>query len=293
VSSNPRDRYCARFIAVLDYIDAHLEDDLPMEQLSSVAAFSKFHFHRQFNHLFGLSVYRYVQLSRLKRASYQLAFRDEPVMDVALANGYESPESFARAFRKYVLQSPSAFRAAPDWISWAKTFDDIKCLRNPYMNTTLKTEEIELVHFPETKVALLEHRGDSRRIGETVRKFIEWRKQHRLHPSVSATFNLLYEDPATVPVDEFRVGLCAATDAAIEANEYGVVASTIAGGRCAKLRIKGSNEVMEASVRQMYSQWLPASGEEPRDFPLFLERVKFYPDVPEHEAITDIYLPIK
>jgi AraC family transcriptional regulator len=293
VSSNPRDRYCARFIAVLDFIDAHLEEELPMEQLSAVAAFSKFHFHRQFNHLFGLSVYRYVQLSRLKRASYQLAFRDEPVMDVALANGYESPESFARAFRKYVLQSPSEFRAAPDWISWANTFDEIKCLRNQYMNTTLKPDEIQTVHFAETKVALLEHRGDPRQLTETIRRFIEWRKQHRLHPSVSATFNILYDDPATTAPEDFRFALCAATDMTIEENDYGVVASTIPAGRCAKLRVKGTKDILEATVRQMYSQWLPESGEEPRDFPLFLQRVQFYPDVPEHEAVTDVFLPIK
>jgi AraC family transcriptional regulator len=293
VSSNPRDRYCARFIAVLDYIDAHLEDELPVDQLSSVAAFSKFHFHRQFSHLFGLSVYRYVQLSRLKRASYQLAFRDQPVMDVALANGYESPESFARAFRKYLLQSPSTFRESPDWISWANTFEDINSLRNQYMSTTLRTEEIQIVHFPHTSVALLEHRGDPRQLGETIRKFIEWRKQHRLHPAVSATFNILYDDPATTAPEDFRFALCAATDMAIETNDYGVVASTIAAGRCAKLRVQGTKNVLEATVRQMYSQWLPDSGEEPRDFPLFLQRVKFYPDVPEHEAITDVFLPIK
>ncbi|WP_408605894.1 hypothetical protein [Mastigocladopsis repens] len=43
----------------------------------------------------------------------------------------------------------------------------------------------------------------------------------------------------------------------------------------------------------MYSIWLPLSGEEPRDFPLYLQRVSFFPDVPEYEAITDIFLPLK
>jgi AraC family transcriptional regulator len=42
----------------------------------------------------------------------------------------------------------------------------------------------------------------------------------------------------------------------------------------------------------LYSQWLASSGFELRDFPLFIERVSFYPDVNEAETITDIYLPV-
>jgi AraC family transcriptional regulator len=78
---------------VLEYIDSHLDDDLTIDRLSNVAAFSKYHFHRQFSELFGISVYKYVQLTRLKRASYQLAFRDRmSIVDVSLASGYEYHE---------------------------------------------------------------------------------------------------------------------------------------------------------------------------------------------------------
>jgi len=65
--------YQARMQRVLDYIDRHLDGDLDLETVSRVAAFSKFHFHRQFTATFGLSVHRYVQLARMKRASRRLA----------------------------------------------------------------------------------------------------------------------------------------------------------------------------------------------------------------------------
>lgn len=52
-------KYQVRFQRVLDYINEHLDCQLSADILSGVAAFSKFHFHRQFSALFGISVYKY------------------------------------------------------------------------------------------------------------------------------------------------------------------------------------------------------------------------------------------
>src|SRR5215813_5560639 len=70
------ENYHVRMQRVLDHIDRHLDDDLDLDALSGVAAFSKYHFHRQFTATFGLSVHRYIQLARMKRASYRLAYMD-------------------------------------------------------------------------------------------------------------------------------------------------------------------------------------------------------------------------
>ncbi len=107
------DTYRSRFRKVLEYIDRHLEDDLTIEHLSKVAAFSKYHFHRQFSELLGISVYKYLQLTRLKRASYQLAFRDQmPIIDISLASGYENHESFSRAFKKLTFPAKCGWLTA-------------------------------------------------------------------------------------------------------------------------------------------------------------------------------------
>jgi AraC family transcriptional regulator len=76
-------------------------------------------------------------------------------------------------------------------------------------------------------------------------------------------------------------------------NPFGVVEKTIPGGRCAVLRHLGSDDHIGESITYLYSKWLPLSGEELRDFPLYLQRVSFFPDVPEHEAIIDVFLPLK
>lgn len=47
------------------------------------------------------------------------------------------------------------------------------------------------------------------------------------------------------------------------------------------------------TIHYLYSEWLPQSGEETRDFPGYLQRVDFFPDVPENEAVTDVFLPLR
>ena len=54
--------YQTCMLRVLQCIDAHLDEDLTLDRLSEVAAFSKFHFHRQFSEYFGVAAFRYVQL---------------------------------------------------------------------------------------------------------------------------------------------------------------------------------------------------------------------------------------
>lgn len=258
--------YRDRFRRVIAYIDANLDQKLALERLCDIAAFSKFHFQRQFATLFGISPHGYIQLCRLKRAAYLLAFRAIPVAEIALTCGYEGPESFARAFRRCAGQSPSEFRKAPRWGNWNSQYQLLNALRDNQVKSEGKQKRVEIVAFAETKVAALEHRGDPRMIGNTVRKFIEWRKQQKLSPVVSATFNIVYDDPQQVAAEDYRLDICAATERYVEENAYGVVGKIIPAGRCAVLRHTRSDDGLGEAVKYLYSEWLPQSGEELRDF---------------------------
>ncbi|HEY0524606.1 MAG TPA: GyrI-like domain-containing protein, partial [Stellaceae bacterium] len=151
-----------------------------------------------------------------------------------------------------------------------------------------------IVDVPATPVAVLQHRGDPALVGDTIRRFIAWRKQAGLPPAVSATFNILHSDPETAAPEECRLDLCAATgERAVPPNDAGVVAGLIPAGRCAVLRVSGSSDELRPAVSFLYADWLPRSGEEPRDFPIYVQRVSFFPDVPENEAVTDVFLPLR
>jgi len=284
--------YRARFRRVLEHIDEHASEPLSVERLSRIAAFSKHHFHRQFSALFEIAVHEYVKAVRLMRASDQLGFRYwRSVLDVALDSGYESPEAFARAFKKHFGQTPSQFQSSPDWRSRDQLQQTLATIRTDFMATEYKLTDIRVVDFPETKLAVFEHRGDPARVDESVRRFIEWRREVGLKPPESSTFNIFWADPAAVSPDDYRMDLGAGTQKPVPPNDLQIVAKTIPAGRCAVIRHIGPDP-LHAPIHFLYRNWLPSSGETPRDYPLFAQRVAFPPQVPAHEAIVDIYLPL-
>lgn len=285
-------KYSDKFTGVVNYIDAHLDEDLDVERLCQLAYLSKYHFHRQFSAHFGMPVISLARLLRLKRAAFQLAYRDEAkIVDIALANGYESHEAFSRAFKKHFDKSPFDFRKSPDWNPWRSRYEPVIKLRNKIMseNTDFK---VMVINFPETSIAVMEHRGAPYLLGATIQKFIEWRKINHLPPAKSKTFNLVYDDPAVTGPENFRFDLCCTIEHAIEPNDYGVVKKVIPAGKCAVIRYVGSDDSIGVAVNFLYSKWLLNSDFEVRNFPIFFERISLFPEVPENEMITDIYLPI-
>jgi AraC family transcriptional regulator len=152
--------------------------------------------------------------------------------------------------------------------------------------------EVRIVDFPETKVAVAEHRGSPKLEYETSRKLIEWRIQNRLSPADHRTFGVHYTDPYTVLPSDHRVDFCVTYDQTVQPNPYGIISKTIPANRCALARHFGSRTHNSAAV-YLFREWLPCSGESLGNFPIFFHYVNVGPNVREHEMITDVYLPLK
>jgi AraC family transcriptional regulator len=287
--------YHARMQRVLDHIDRHLDDDLDLDALSSVAAYSKYHFHRQFTATFGLSVHRYIQLARMKRASYRLADRDaQSVTDIAMDAGYDAPDAFARAFRQRFGQSPSSFRKSPDWAPWLAAFGPLNNARSKLMQITYTSDDVTIRDVPPTPVAILEHRGDRATLGATIERFIAWRKAAGLSPETSATFNIFRSERTPAVPADYSMDLCVGTDRPIDVHDEVMKAGVIPGGRCAVLRVVHDTHNLEPAALYLYRDWLPASGEEARDFPIYCQRhFSFFPNVPIHDVVVELFLPLK
>ncbi len=286
MTNNDTTHYSRCITRVLKYIEAHLDEDLSIDALSAVANFSPYHFHRQFSAYTGIGVGKLVRLMRLRRASMQLVFNPlVSISDVAYEAGFTNSESFSRAFKNETGKSPTDFRKQPEWSQW-----QVKTMLNIRQEHTIM--QVDIIDFPETLVATLEHRGPEHLTFNTTKKFIEWRQANGLHPGIGNTYGVHYTDPATTPPEDYRLDLCLSVSAPVAPNHQGVVTKSIPAGRCARVRHIGSRHNVHPA-EWLYYEWLPRSGEQLRDFPIFFHYVNVGPDVKEREMITDVYLPLK
>lgn len=92
----------------VEYIESNLTEELDVQDIASKAYVSAFHFQRIFSVLCGFTIGEYIRRRRLTLAAQELSSGKIKVIDAAVKYGYESPDSFARAFVKFHGISPSA-----------------------------------------------------------------------------------------------------------------------------------------------------------------------------------------
>ena len=94
----------------IDYIEDHLTEPIDYEVVAAQSFSSSYHFQRVFSILCGYTVGEYIRNRRLSLAGRELSAGNAKVIDIALKYGYESPDSFAKAFQKFHGILPSQAR---------------------------------------------------------------------------------------------------------------------------------------------------------------------------------------
>ena len=91
----------------IDYVEANITEDIDFEEAARQAYSSSFHFQRVFGILCGLSLGDYIRMRRLSLAGEELSKGNAKIIDIALKYGYDTPESFSRAFTRFHGITPS------------------------------------------------------------------------------------------------------------------------------------------------------------------------------------------
>ncbi len=273
---------------VLAFIGKHLDEKLTLTQLSDIACFSKYHFHRLFTAYTGLSLQQYIRWLRLKRAAHQLIIDKElSIITIAIDAGFESHEAFSRAFKQVCGLSPSEFRQESSSFRWETPPYQLPKHEETNMNVMIKS-------LPARRLAVMEHNGDPSRVSETVNKLISWAKAQPLNlkPKPGDAFGFAYNDPKTTPIDEFRLDLgLTVPEQLVLGNE--VIERRLPAGRYAVAMHKGSHDRIADTVYALYRDWLPNSGEVLGDLPCLFCYYNFEHEVAETELLTECWLLLK
>jgi AraC family transcriptional regulator len=246
--------YRERILRALIYIQQHLDDELSLEQLSAVANFSRFHFHRVFHGLVGESLGQHIRRLRLERAAKQLKQSSEPVVQLALQAGFETHEAFTRAFKTMFETSPSDYRAAhkPTPESPSGTyFDDVKSFHSPSYGDPAS---VEVKQISPMRVIFLRHVGPYSAVGSTWGRLMGWAGPRGLLGPNMVTIGIVHDDPAITPADKIRYDACLVVPPSVKPEgEFGIM--DLADGFHAVATHRGPYE----NLSQTY-QRIPASG---------------------------------
>lgn len=98
------------FQASIDYIEQNLPNELNIGEIAEKAALSPFYYQRIFGALCGITVGEYIRSRRMTAAAQELSCSDIKVIDIAVKYGYDSPDSFTKAFQRFHGITPTQAR---------------------------------------------------------------------------------------------------------------------------------------------------------------------------------------
>ena len=216
-----------------------------------------------------------------------IVHKEETIINIALDAGFESHESFSRAFKQICGQSPREFRLKSSWHVWETP---------PYSlhKGDTKMINVNIKELPARRLAVIEHYGDPKKVGETASKLIAWAKAQpvNLKPKPGEAFGFGYGDPKEVKPEEFRFDLAITVPQTLKLDGE-VIEKYLPAGRYAVISHKGSREAISEKIYWLYRDWLPESKEELGDLPCIFCYYNFDHEVAETELITEVWLLLK
>ena len=94
----------------IQYIEDHITEDITVEDVAKCVGVSPFYFQKGFAMLCGFSVSEYIRNRRLALAGNDLLVTEEKIIDIAMKYGYDSPDSFTKAFTRFHGVTPTSVR---------------------------------------------------------------------------------------------------------------------------------------------------------------------------------------
>ncbi len=301
--------YIYRINKAFDYIDSNIEKPMTLEELASVANFSKFHFNRIFQSIVGEPPFKFILRVRLeKAASLIMTNKNESISKIAFKCGFSDISIFSRNFKNQFHISATQYRTQKLNISnisqqdsnshqkserptqyFCPELQTIKWRTNMKLNKSVEVKEL-----PKMNLAYIRHigpyKGDDKLFEGIWNRLFAWAAPRGLIGGKDFRSLIIYHDDPNVTIeDKLRMSVCIT-----------VPAETKVEGEVGKMELEAAKYVIarfELTAQEfqeawgwVYGQWFPNSGYQPDDKPCF----EMYPEEPKDgKFIVDICVPVK
>lgn len=242
----------ADFVPVLAEVEEHLDNSHALDTLARQSGYSPFHFHRRFVAAVGETPKQHVQRMRLERAAYLVAISDERFVQIAFTVGFQSHETFTRAFRRYFGTSPTVYRrtanaAQAERLVRNASYTGDGCILSAVQILTLPSKQLLSVrHWGAYAEVPLPPFGTDDRIWSPLAALAREANVAYEHTA----WSICLDDPTVTPGPKQRLDACIPVEGAIPVD---TPFKTIgfAGGRYAGIEHVGEHETIGQAYRQV------------------------------------------
>ena len=260
----------------MDHVRHHLDDDLSLERLAGLAAFSPFHFHRIFRSVCGQTPVAFVQRARLERAAYLMKTSPErSLTSIAMEVGFSASSDFSRVFRSHYGIAPS------DWDRKSRLEPE----EMPGYDEAVRTAraagpapEARVVDHPAVRLAYVRVRAPfvTDALPRGYERLTSWLQERGVDWRVRPLLGMSWDNYETTPLDQVRFDLgFSVPDEITPADEVGI--HEFPALRSVDVHCRGEMMRIAVAWDYLYEEWLPGSGWEPDDLPP-MKRFRRRPD---------------
>lgn len=282
-NSKTREAHAKRMIQAQMFIHKHLDEDLTLHRVANVVGVSPYHFHRVFYAFTGESLNCYIRRLRLERAASLLKDTQQPVTDIALDSGYQTPASFSRAFRKVIGISPKNYRS--------QIHSEIKNYPIQQKESIMKPK---IVHLKTLPIVFVRKEGSYEYSAkEAWKELLLFATKNYPNWMNAQKFGMGLDDPNITKEENLRFDACLSDSEKITISGN-VRRRQLEGGKCAQFLHRGPYRKLEETFKAIFRDWYPMHHGELRDHPCICEYLNM--ELMDHDPaalLTNIYVPLK
>lgn len=270
-----QESYIRSVYKVIFYIEQNYHENLTLEELSRVAGFSKYHFHRIFKAVAGENLADYLRRARLQSAVLKLK-TTKNVTQIALESGYETNASFSKAFKKQFCITPK------------------ECAKEMKMKRGTKMLKPTIVEIEPIEVLFVRKTGNYMSSADAAWKtMVEFVTEHDLFEKAVARYGIAHDNPRVIEEQNLRYDACLELSQSGVQEQGEVTKKVITSGKYALFVHEGAYEFLGETFKNI-GDWIVENGIALRDEPQFQKYLDLDPTgVKEKDLRTEIYVPIK
>lgn len=268
---------------VIEYIDSHLSEEIELKKLARIAHISPYHFHRIFFSIIGENVGEYILRLKMEYAAGALLNNTKSLHEIVDYTGYQTVQSFSKAFKKHFGISPSYFRKKPTYTS------QLQKEKIPLITPISEIKEVD--SFNCIYIRIIDVYGSPKSYNMAWGKLYHFAKDNELINDDTEYIGLCFDDPTITSPNRCRFYACITVNKKVSpTGEFGT--RQIKGGLYAVFTLIGPYSHLMTYYNYIYLEWLPKSKYKLRNS-FSYEKYLNNPETTSSSALkTEIYIPV-